>query len=253
MFGADGYNTDLGGAEPHGQSARVFFDQQSKRPLIAAEGGAVNDIGRYLFPVAVGVFHAEFGREQHIDLNRNDGVFFAEYVFALNIQLGPVEGGLVDPDPVVDAVFIQQLLHDALRLIPLFGRALIFVQPRRIPLGKAEGAVLPEPDGFQTVARQLDTAVKFLGQLIGAKDQVPLGNGELPHPDQAVHFAGILIAEKRGGLPETHGQIAVGTGTVQENLILEGTGHGAESKAVFGIIVGIPDDEHAVQIVIPVA
>ena len=79
------------------------------------------------------------------------------------------------------------------------------------------------------------------------------GDGELAHPDQAVHFSGVLVAEQGGGLPQAHGQIPVRPGPVQKDLVLEGAGHWPQGKALLGLVVGVPQDEHAVQVVIPVA
>ena len=79
-----------------------------------------------------------------------------------------------------------------------------------------------------------------------------LGNGELTHADQAVHLARILVAEQGRGLAQTHGQVTVGTGAVQIDLILEGAGHRTQGEALLGLVVGVADDEHAVEVVIPV-
>ena len=80
-----------------------------------------------------------------------------------------------------------------------------------------------------------------------------LRDGELTHTDQAVHLAGVLVAEQGRGLAQTHGQLTVGALAVQVDLILEGAGHGTQGKALLGLVVGIAQDEHAVQVVVPVA
>ena len=81
-----------------------------------------------------------------------------------------------------------------------------------------------------------------------------LGDGELAHADQAVHLAGILVAEQRArSRRQAHGQIAVGTAAVQIHLILEGAGHRAQGEALLRLVMRIAQHEHAVQIVIPVA
>ena len=80
-----------------------------------------------------------------------------------------------------------------------------------------------------------------------------LGNGELADADQAVHLAGVLVTEQGGGLAQTHGQIPVASCPVQEHLVLEGAGHGTQGKAFLLLVIGIAQNEHAVQVVIPVA
>ena len=94
---------------------------------------------------------------------------------------------------------------------------------------------------------------EFLLQLIGAQDDMALRNGELAHTDETVHLAGILIAEQGGGLTQAHGEIAVAAGAVEEYLVMEWAGHGAQGKAFLGLIVGIAQHKHAIQVMIPVA
>ena len=64
-----------------------------------------------------------------------------------------------------------------------------------------------------------------------------LGNGELADTDEAVHLAGILIAEQSGGLAQAHGQVAVGPLAIQVYLILEGAGHRPQGEALLGLVV----------------
>ena len=67
-----------------------------------------------------------------------------------------------------------------------------------------------------------------------------------------MHLAGILVAEERGGLSQTHGQVTVGALAVEIDLILERAGHGTQGEAFLFLIIRIAENEHAVQIVIPV-
>ena len=149
---------------------------------------------------------------------------------------------------------IQNVAHDTLCLFPLLRRALVLVaRICRIPLREPEGAVVQQSHGIQEILCQLQAVLEFFFQLIRTQDVVTLGNGELAHTDQTVHLAGVLVPEQGGSFCQTHGQITVGTLAVQVNLILERAGHGTQGEAVLGLIVGIAQNEHAVQIVIPVA
>ena len=67
-----------------------------------------------------------------------------------------------------------------------------------------------------------------------------------------MHLAGILVTEQSGGLIESHWQIAVGAGTIEVNLILEWAGHWTQCEAFLGFIMWVAQNEHAIQIVIPV-
>ena len=80
---------------------------------------------------------------------------------------------------------------------------------------------------------------------------MPFGNGELTDADQSVHLSRILVAEQGRGFIVAQRQIPVGAGFVQVCLILERTGHGAQGQTIR--VVGVADDKHTVQIVIPVA
>ena len=124
-----------------------------------------------LLTVGVGVFHAELLSQQHVDLDGDDGVFLAEDVFVLDVQLGAVEGGLVDTDGVVQAEIVQDLTHDALGVLPLLGSTLVLdAGSRGIPLGEAEGAVFQHTHRIQNVLCQFQAAPELLFQLLGAEN-----------------------------------------------------------------------------------
>ena len=213
----------------------------------------MDDVGTLCGVVGIGVFHAELLSQQHIDLDGNQSVFLAVYVAVLDVQLGAVEGRLVDTDGVFQTQVVQNLGHGVLGCFPLLCSALVLVLGVcGIPLGEAEGTVLQQTYGLQEVLCQLQTALEFLFQLLGTKHVVTLGDGELTNTDQAVHLAGILVTEQGRGLGKAHGKIAVGALLVQIDLILEGAGHGTHCEAFLLLVVGVANDKHAVQIVIPV-
>ena len=230
----DRQDADLLWRHPGGQRPGVGLDQVGQGPLIAAQAGAVDDIGQLFLTVGVGVVHAELFGQEHVDLNGDDGVLFAEDVLVLDVQLGAVEGGLVDADGVFYLEIVQNFAHDALGLVPLLRRADIFLLVVGVPLGEAEGAVLQHAHGFQAVLGQLQAALEFLLQLLRPQDQVALGDGELADPNEAVHLTGVLVAEQGRGLSQSHGQVPVGAGPVQEHLVLEGAGHGPQGEAILG-------------------
>ena len=68
-----------------------------------------------------------------------------------------------------------------------------------------------------------------------------------------MHLTAVLVSEQCGGLGQSHGQVTVGTLTVQKYLILERAGHGTECEAFLFLIVGVAQNEHTVKVVIPVA
>ena len=75
---------------PQRQSAGIFLNEVGQRALVAAEGRAVDDIGRGLLAVLIGVLHAEALRKQQVDLDGDEGVLLAEDVLILNVELpGP--------------------------------------------------------------------------------------------------------------------------------------------------------------------
>jgi len=239
---------------PGRERAGVLLDEVRERPLVAAEARAVDDIRGLLLAVGVDIFHAELLGEQEVDLNGDERVLLAEHVLVLDVELRAVERGLVDADRVLDAEIVEDLAHERLRLVPLLGRALVLVLGvRRIPLGEAERAVLEQANGLKAVFREIQAAAELVLELLRAQDQMALGDRELAHADEAVHFAGVLVAEERRGLAQAHRQVAVAAGAVEEHLILERAGHGTQREAFLRLVLGIAQHEHAVEIVVPVA
>ena len=214
----------------------------------------MDDIRQGLVAVFVDVVHPEALGQQHIDLDGDQRILLAVHVLILDIQLGAIEGGLVDADGVVNVQILQNLLHGALGVIPLLRRTLVLVVGvGGIPLGEPEGTLIQQTHGAEAVLGQRQAALELLLQLIGTQHQMALGDGELAHTDQAVHLAGILVAEQGGRLAQPHGQVTVGALAVQIHLILEGAGHGPQGKALLRLVIGVAQHEHTVQIVIPVA
>ena len=139
-------------------------------------------------------------------------------------------------------------------MIPLLLRALVLVvRVRGIPLGEAERALVKKADGAEAVLGKVEAALELLFELVGTQDEVAFGDRELTHADEAVHLAGILVAEQRRGLAQAHRQVAVGALAVQVDLILERAGHRAQGEALLRLVIRVAEDEHAVEIVIPVA
>ena len=136
-----GETSTLFRSHPGGQSTCIFFNKQSQSAFIAAHGSTVDDVRQYFFVVFVDVVHTEFFSKKHIDLNGYDGIFFAEYVFNLDVQFRTIESSFVNANFVVDAEVIKQFFHYALSVFPLFCSTFVFSGVSRIPLGETEGAV----------------------------------------------------------------------------------------------------------------
>ena len=240
-------------SHPGRQCACIGFDEVCQSTLVAAQGSTVNDIRQFLLAVLINIVHTEFFCQQHINLNSNDGIFFAEYVVELDIQLRTVESSLVKANLIFNTEVIKDFLHSSLCMIPLLSGAFIFVvRICRIPLAEAEGAFIQHADSFQAVFSQIQATLKFFFQLVRTKNQMAFGNSELTHTNQAVHFAAVLVTEQSRGFAQAHRQLTIGTLTVQENLILERAGHRTQSEAFFSFVMRVAQDEHAVKIMIPV-
>lgn len=211
----------------------------------------MDNIGVFAGAVGCGVFHTEFLGEHLVNLDSNKGVFFAMNVLDLNIQLWTVEGGLSDANRIVNAEMIKYSGHYILGLIPLLWGADIFITIVRIPLRESVENVFGETDCFKHVIGKLDAAAEFLLKLLGSADQVTLRNGKLTQADKTVHFSRFFVAEQGRCFSETHRQVSVGAYAIEENLILEGAGHGTQGKNVGAIVGGVSYYKHAVSIVIP--
>ena len=214
----------------------------------------MDDVRQFLLSVAVDVVHAEFLSQQHIDLDRNDRVFLAEYVLVLHIQLRSVECRFVDTDLILQAKVVEDRLHRCLCSFPLLCRSFIFIiRVGRIPLGEAEGTVIQHAYRSEEILEQIHAAAELVFQLIRTDHQMSLRDRKLTHTDQAVHFAGILVTEQCRSLTQSHRQVAIASFAVQIYLILERACHRTQRKALLRLIVRITDHEHSVQIMIPVA
>lgn len=84
----------------------------------------------------------EFFGQQHVNLNGDQGIFLAVDIFDLNIQFRPIKCRFINADGIFQPDLVQQIPHDFLCVIPLFRRALVFFTVIRIPLRKAERAIL---------------------------------------------------------------------------------------------------------------
>ena len=81
-------------------------------------------------------------------------------------------------------------------MVPLLLRALVLVLGvRGIPLGEAERALIKQADCAEAILGKIEAVTEFILQLIRAEHQMALGDRELAHTDEAVHLAGILVAE----------------------------------------------------------
>lgn len=103
----------------------------------------------------------------------------------------------------------------------------------------------------QTFLGKSQTAFEFFHHLIRTDDQVAFRNGELADTCQAVHFPGILISEQCRGFAVAKRQVAVGALSGFIYIILEGAGHGTQSKHFFVRLL-ISQNKHAVLVVVPV-
>ena len=121
----------------------------------------------------------------------------------------------------------------------------------RIPFGHAVGHVFFQSQRRQAVFCQVHTAFKLLLQLVRSHHEMALGNGKLANTGQSVHLAGILVAEKCGGLAVSAWQVAVGLGALFVYVILEWAGHGAQCEH-FVVLLLVTQHEHSFFVVIPV-
>ena len=210
MTVCNGHQTNLFRSDPQRHCTAEVFDHVCQCTLIAAQRCSVNDVRQLLLTVLILVVHAETLCQQHIDLNGDQGVFLAEYVLVLNIQLRTVESRLVDADLILQAQVIQNVAHDTLCFFPLLRCTLVLVaRICRIPLGEPECAVVQQSDCIQEILCQLQAVLEFIFQLIRTQDIVSLRNGELTNTNQTVHFAGVFVPEQCRSFRQTHRQITV--------------------------------------------
>ena len=212
----------------------------------------MDDIRTDFVAVLVNIVHVELLRQQGVPLDGNHGILFAVYVPGVDVHLRPVESGLAHILHKGNAQLAEHAPDSSFRLLPDLRFADIFLTVFRVPFGQMIGDVLLQPQGLQAVLGQGDAALELLHHLIRPDDQVSLGDGELPYPGKSVHLPGILVAEQRGSLAVAAGQVAVGLLAVLEHIVLEGAGHGAQGED-FSVFLLVPQHEHALFVMIPVA
>ena len=211
-------------------------------------------IGVLLCAVNVYIFHAETLCEEHIYLDSYECIFLAEHVFILNVKLWSIECGFIYTDSIFYAEVVKDSFHCCLSCFPLLGCAFVLIlRVCGIPLREAEGAVLEKSDSAEEVFCEFKAVSEFVLELLGAEDIMSLGDGELTNSDKSVHLAAVLVSEQGRCFRQAHRQVTVAALSVQEHLILERAGHGSEGEAFLCFVCGVAEDEHSVEIVIPVA
>ena len=212
----------------------------------------MDDIRTNLISILVDIIHVKLFCQQRIPLNCDHGIFFAVYIFCIDIYLRSVESSLSNVFHEWDFQFCQDVTDILLCLIPYIRISDIFLTVVRIPFGQMVGYILFYTQSSQALLSQCDTIFKFFHHLIRTNDQMSLGNRELTNTCQSVHLTGILISEQSRSLAVTKRQITVGFLACFVYIILERAGHRAKCKDFF-ILLLISQYKHSVFIVIPVA
>ena len=248
----EGKHSDLLGGEPHREGAVVLFDEHCERALVAAYGTAVNDERARLFAVLVDVNHIESFGEREVQLHGEQRVFLAVDIGALHIKFGSVESRLAPRFGVGDSEVVEYGLHRAFGTLPVLCASDVLIGVLGVPARETVGDIVLETEYFEHIFDEVDRSREFAFELVGSADDVTVGERELSHACESVHFAAGFLAEKRGGLGVAQGQFAVGFQPVLINGELERTGHGTQAKD-FVVDILLADVEHLVLIMIPVS
>ena len=185
----------------------------------------MDDVRTRLLSVAVDVVHVVALRQEHIQLDGDHGVFLAVDIFRLDVQLRTVEGSFAFFLGIFETDFIQDIAHQILHAVPGFGVAQVVVGVIRIPLGESVCHIFFEAQSGQAVSRQVYAALEFVADLFRRADQMSLGNGELAHACESVHFACLLVSEQGRGLAHSVWQVAVTLLASLIYIVLERAGH----------------------------
>ncbi len=212
----------------------------------------MDDVRAYLIAVLVNVIHVKLRRQQGIPLDGNHSVFLAVHVLCINVHLRPVKSRFPNIFRERNAKFRQNVADMSFRFFPYFRFPDIFLRVFRVPLRQVVCHFILQPKCGQAILCQSKAALKFLHHLVGTDNQMSLGNGELAHPGQPVHFAGVLIAEQGRSLPIAQRKVAVRMLCRLIDIILERTGHGTQGEH-FLIRFFISKDKHPVGIMVPMA
>src|ERR1022692_1663251 len=151
----DGQHDRLNGREPQRERAGVMLDQDAEEALDGAVQGAVHHQRLVGLAVFGDVLQAEATGQGEIELHGGKLPLAADGVHQLDVDLLPLESGLVGDRLGGDLQLIAGALQGTLANRPLFGRTVVFSAGAAIPGGKL-GVVLLEAVGGQGVDGELE-------------------------------------------------------------------------------------------------
>ena len=134
-------------------------------------------------------------------------------------------------------------------MIPLVLAADEILAVVRIPGGKLS-LILVEAKVLQYVQGEVEATCDLVLDLLRSTEDVSIILGEAADAEQAVHYAGTLVAVHGAQLSQAHRQIAIGLQRVAVDQDVAGTIHGLE--AIFGV-VEFHGVEHVLRVIAFVA
>ena len=185
---ADRHDDGLHRGEPGGEGAGDMLDEDADEPLKAAEDGTMDDDGRLLRVLAIGVGELEPAGQLEVELDGGALPLSAERIDDVEVDLGAVEGAVAVIDDEGDVVGVERPLERGLGLVPECRLA--------HEVGGTGGelhAELQVEEGVDALDHADDVRDLLLDLLLGHKE-VGIVLRELAHAEQAVEGAREFVA-----------------------------------------------------------
>ena len=135
----------------------------------------MDDIWAFLLAFFVDIIHIKLLCQKGIPLDRDHSVFFAVYIFGIDVYFWSVESGFSYIFAELYVQFLQHLTDMSFCLFPDFCISNVFFFVFRIPFGQMIGYIFFQSQYLETILCQCDTVFKFFDHLVRTDDQVSLG------------------------------------------------------------------------------
>ncbi len=185
----DGDDLHLHRREPGREVASPVLGQEGYEPLVGRERGAVDDEDLAVLRtglVLVGQREPLLGGE--VELNGGHRLLPAQQRGELDVDLGPVEGGLADGLDIGHPQTVQYLPEVVLGGRPVLGLVDVLVRGLGVPEGELEVVVL-ESEGGVVVLHHADVVSELLSDLVEGAVDVRVVHRQHPDPEQPCQSA----------------------------------------------------------------
>ena len=229
--------------KPRGELAGEMLDQDADEALDGAEAHAMQHDRSLLLAVGVGVLEVEIQRHLEVELHRAALPRATQRIVQMEVDFGTVEGAIALVDHVVHAELVERGLQAA------FGGDPILVGAHGVLGARGQFDVVGEAELVVDGRDQIGHADDFLGQLVGAHEQMRVVLVEATDAEQAVQSALELVAVNQADFARANRQLAIAMRLGRIDQHAAGAVHRLDAVLLFIDRRRV----HVVLVVVPVA